>query len=699
MSYDAVSRTAKFTPNAALDESTTFEARVTTDVKATDGVALGADMAWSFTTAAAPVPPTTSAKTPADSAIDVSRDTGVSVTFSRAMDATTITSASFTLLAPDGSTIPATVAYDSTSRIATLTPNAKLAGSKAYSPRLETSIKASDGTPLASVVTWTFTTTQLACPCRLFTASATPSQVNMPVRDNRPYPGPWTYELGVKVTVDQPMLLSSIRFWKSSQETGTHIGRVWSATGTQLATVTFTSETTSGWQEQQLSSPLSLQAGATYVVSVNINAAFAKTSTGLAAEIVSGPLRSIADGKNGVFGSAAGAFPVSYYNSSNYYVDPVVTTVGTPTAPTLTQSPANGTIDVTRNSVVTAAFSRAMDSTTITGSTFRLEKPDGSLVPATVSYDRATTTAKITPGSLLDYGTTYTVRLTNEVTAADGALLGGPVTWTFTTLGVPTAPSVVDKTPADAAANVDRDTAVTATFSRSMDPTSITSSSFTLQGSGGQLVSGTVTYNDTTKVAKLNPSADLAAGTTFTATLTTGVKAADGTPLASAVTWTFTTSGSTCPCRLFSSNPTPASVNLPVRGRAALARAVDVRDGRQVHSRLCSSADGDPLLQELARDRSAHRQALDVDRNPARLGDVHRRERLRLAGADTCLADRAPARHRLRRLGEHERVLPEDGKRACDTDRVRSAQVRRGREERCVRLGRGVVPDDLLPVE
>ena len=185
--------------------------------------------------------------------------------------------------------------------------------------------------------------------------------------------------MGVKITVDQPMLLTSIRYYKSSQETGLHTGKIWSSTGTQLASVDFANETTSGWQEQQLATPLSLDANTTYVISVNANAVFAKTTSGLASEIVSGPLRSIAGGPNGVFGSAAGVFPTNSYQSSNYFVDPVVTTVGTPTAPTLTQGARKRRdrrgAELRRHGRLLAGHGRDHHHA---GRRFRLEKPDGS---------------------------------------------------------------------------------------------------------------------------------------------------------------------------------------------------------------------------------------------------------------------------------------------------------------------------------
>ncbi|MDQ3404714.1 MAG: DUF4082 domain-containing protein, partial [Actinomycetota bacterium] len=60
---------------------------------------------------------------------------------------------------------------------------------------------------------------------------------------------------------------TGIKFYKGSQNTGTHIGRLWTSGGTLLATVTFTGETASGWQSASFASPVPLTANALYVVS------------------------------------------------------------------------------------------------------------------------------------------------------------------------------------------------------------------------------------------------------------------------------------------------------------------------------------------------------------------------------------------------------------------------------------------------
>jgi len=77
-----------------------------------------------------------------------------------------------------------------------------------------------------------------------------------------------SYELGMKFRVARSGQITAIRYWKSSSDSGTHAGRLWSSTGALLASTTFTGETASGWQQQLLSTPLAVQANTTYVVSV-----------------------------------------------------------------------------------------------------------------------------------------------------------------------------------------------------------------------------------------------------------------------------------------------------------------------------------------------------------------------------------------------------------------------------------------------
>lgn len=156
----------------------------------------------------------------------------------------------------------------------------------------------------------------------LFT-NQVPSYLN--ATDNYPY------ELGMKFRSANAGQINAIRFWKATSETGTHIGRIWSATGTLLASVTFTNETASGWQQQALSTPLNIQANTTYVVSVNINTYYVGTYDQLATSITNGNLSSVADGNNGLYNRTPGAFPTNSYRNSNYYRDIDFVVVAVPT--------------------------------------------------------------------------------------------------------------------------------------------------------------------------------------------------------------------------------------------------------------------------------------------------------------------------------------------------------------------------------
>lgn len=103
------------------------------------------------------------------------------------------------------------------------------------------------------------------------------------------------------------------------------------------------------------------------------------------------------------------------------------------------------------------------------------------------------------------------------------------------------APTVTAKSPAAQSTAVPVTSNVTATFSTAVQ--GVGTGTFVLRNAAGTAVPATVSYNATTNTATLDPSADLAADTAFTATLvggTTAIRDAAGTPLAS-TSWTFLT--------------------------------------------------------------------------------------------------------------------------------------------------------------
>ena len=144
------------------------------------------------------------------------------------------------------------------------------------------------------------------------------------------------YELGVRIIADVAGHVTALRFWKGAGDTGPHVGRIWSATGTLLASVTFDNETTSGWQQQMLDAPLPLSANTEYVISVTTGGAYPATVGFFSAPLVNNHLRAPAGG--GLYG-APGTFPTTAYQDANYFRDLVFVPNGAPVALILAESP------------------------------------------------------------------------------------------------------------------------------------------------------------------------------------------------------------------------------------------------------------------------------------------------------------------------------------------------------------------------
>jgi hypothetical protein len=178
-----------------------------------------------------------------------------------------------------------------------------------------------------------------------------------------------------------------------------------------------------------------------------------------------------------------------------------------------------------------------MDQATITAATIVL-KQGNVVVPGTVTYSGVTAT--FTPSAALALNTVYSGSITTGVKDVAGNSLAAEYTSSFTTAGIldNISPAIVSVTPLNNSTSVAISSAVTATFSETMNPTTISSASFTLK-QGSTSIAGTVSYAGNT--ATFTPSSALAGSTVYTVTVTTGVKDVAGNAMASDYTWSFTT--------------------------------------------------------------------------------------------------------------------------------------------------------------
>ena len=283
-----------------------------------------ANGAYQVTYALDTAPPTVSGVSPADGASSISTVTSITAAFSEAIDPSTIGDDTFELRTAANALVPAVVSYDAATQTATLDPTVTLADSTTYTATVKggtNGVKDVADNPLNSDVSWSFTTAGLSGTYTLWPETTVPGLVDA---------GPdSSVELGVKFSSEADGYITGIRFYKAAANIGTHVGNLWTSTGTLLATESFTGETASGWQQVNFSSPVAITANTVYVASYHTDEGHYSYDQYYfqGAGVDSPPLHALADGVsdfNGVsaFG-ATSSFPYQGWRSSNYWVDVV----------------------------------------------------------------------------------------------------------------------------------------------------------------------------------------------------------------------------------------------------------------------------------------------------------------------------------------------------------------------------------------
>src|SRR3984885_1987217 len=222
-------------------------------------------------------------------------------------------------------------------------------------------------------------------------------------------------------------------------------------------------------------------------------------------------------------------------------------------------TPLSGATDVLTKTLVTATLNEPVAPLTGTASMTVTCAPPSVNAAGTVTLDATHTVAPftLTPGTTLATATLYTATITGATALSSGVAMAGPYTWQFTTVGSPpdvTRPRVSVTDPATTTPGptmgVPSNTAISATFTKSMAPATITGASFTVTCVAPCVSpTGTVNYSVGARTVVFRPTASLTVGDTYTATITTAVTDLAGNalagnqapvPAASDYVWTFT---------------------------------------------------------------------------------------------------------------------------------------------------------------
>jgi len=602
VTYTAATRIAEFKPTNPWPSGTSITATITTGAKDISGNALqltaGSPGIWSFTTRD-DIPPTVSSTVPANGATNATATAPITITFSEPMDATTITSSTITLrVTSSGTAVAGTVAYNAATRVATFTPTSTLSAPVSYTATVSSTVKDVAGNAMGTDYTFSFTTRDTTAP---FVVSTSPADLATNVPNNAvisaifskamdpatintttftlkvaasgtPVAGTVAYSVGNPGTFTPSSPLASGTTYTATIVGGSNGAK--DASGNAMAANKVWTFITADNLPPTVSSVSPLSGTLNVAVGTAVNITFSEpmdattinganitlktTTTGTP---VSGtvsfnagtnvatftPAGSLSFGTGYTVTVTTGVKDVAQNAMATAFIS-TFTTANAPdtTAPTVTSTiPNDAATNVAINTTVSVTFSEPMDPTTVTGTTFTLKATTGGTpVAGTVAQVGASNTFTFTPTSPLLNNTNYTATVSTG--AKDVALnpLAAAKVFTFNTIADTTPPTVLSTNPADGAMAVPTTSTVKVTFSEAMDAATVTTAgTFTLKvTAGGAPVAGTVTYDAPTRVATFTPTATLAPGINYTATVTTAAKDVAGNPLSpGTVVFAFTT--------------------------------------------------------------------------------------------------------------------------------------------------------------
>lgn len=159
------------------------------------------------------------------------------------------------------------------------------------------------------------------CTPPTFSFWDTQTPANIADFDNTPI------ELGLKFASVEAGNILGIKFYKASGNTGEHVGSLFASDGTLLASVTFTGETSEGWETAYFDTPVPIDAATLYVVAYHtITGNYGFDHGYFTAEFDRPPLYAPASGDvggNGVYlyTDTPDTFPTDTASDTNYWVD------------------------------------------------------------------------------------------------------------------------------------------------------------------------------------------------------------------------------------------------------------------------------------------------------------------------------------------------------------------------------------------
>ena len=145
-------------------------------------------------------------------------------------------------------------------------------------------------------------------------------------------PDPNSINLGVQFQATEAGEITGLKYYKGADDTGTHVGSLWTSDGTLLASATFINESASGWQYVTFDNPVSISADTTYVASYHSNGHYTATGNFFISEYTNGDGSLSTPAAAGVYTYGASDLLPTSTSNANYWVDVLFASSGAPIA-------------------------------------------------------------------------------------------------------------------------------------------------------------------------------------------------------------------------------------------------------------------------------------------------------------------------------------------------------------------------------
>lgn len=508
------------------------------------------DVVYSYFLPNDATPPFIASTAPQAGATDVGFAATVTATFSEAMNAGSISGNTIKLLAPNSTTVASSVFYDASARTATLVPNGPLAASTTYTASIQGGsggVLDLAGNPLAANYEWTFTTS--------VPDTSAPTVTNITPADG---------------STEVPSVTAVTATFSEALNAATVNGATFelrdSAGGIVASTITYNA----AQNRASLATSAALAPLETYTATVR------------------GGASGVLDlGGNALAADVSWTFTTGNATAYSSWSPDVVPAVPAENDPGAVELGVKFTVDIP-GAVTGIRFYKGTGNTgTHVGSLWSAS--GNQLASAVFTNETAsgwqqvdfTTPVPVSPGTVYvaSYHAPNGHYASDSGYFANSGVESGPVnllqdgvsggngvyiyasssqfptsSWQAsnywvdlvfaTSFSDSTPPSVASVGPADGSGSVSTSTSITAVFDESIDPATVSPSTFELTDSFGATVPVSATYAESTLTASFTPLAPLDTAQTYTARLrsgTSGIRDLAGNSMTADYVWTFTT--------------------------------------------------------------------------------------------------------------------------------------------------------------